>query len=244
MARDKYRRMVNSYEKELLTKNRKLYQTLLEETQNDLIKLYNTNDYGRTEYYNSARYIELINKLNTRLEQLGIAQDKALTEELTKFANEIKNKVGLDIGVPSNANLFNTEPIVKTIWCADGRDYSQRIWTNTNLVKEALVDGIGDVIIRGADEEAIVDRLLPLVQDTCMNGLYRATTLARTELAYVRANQTLDSYKKAGIKEYIFRNTEDGDTCDICSELNGQQFKVEDAQIGENFPPMHPNCRG
>lgn len=72
------------------------------------------------------------------------------------------------------------------------------------MVKEALTEGIADVIIRGADEKAMVDKLLPYVQDTCMNGLARATTLARTELAYVRANATLDSYKKAGIKEYIF----------------------------------------
>lgn len=115
VKRDKYRSFVNSYEQELLEKNRKLYQYLLDQTQNDLIKLYNTDSYGRTEYYNSAKYIELINKLNTRLQELGVAQDKNLTEELTKFANEIKSKVGLDIGVPSNANMFSTEPIVKTI---------------------------------------------------------------------------------------------------------------------------------
>ena len=245
MAKDKYRPLVNKYEKVLLEKNKKLYQDLLKKTQQDLLNLYNTNDYyGRTEYYQSAKYIELIKSLNNRLQELGIAQDKQLTEELVKFAKEIQNKVGLDIGIPGNANLFSTEPIVKTIWAPDKKDFSARIWTNNNLVKEALTEGIADVIIRGKGEEAIISELLPLVKTTCSTGLSRATTLARTELAFVRANQTLESYRKAGIKEYIFKNTDDKDTCDICHDYNDKHFLVKDAVIGENFPPMHPNCRG
>lgn len=51
------------------------------------------------------------------------------------------------------------------------------------------------------------------------------------------------SYRKAKIKEYRFCATFDNNTCPICGQLDGKIFKLDDAQIGTNFPPVHPRCR-
>lgn len=32
-------------------------------------------------------------------------------------------------------------------------------------------------------------------------------------------------------------------TCDTCGALDGRRFKVDDAEPGVNYPPIHPNCR-
>ena len=32
-------------------------------------------------------------------------------------------------------------------------------------------------------------------------------------------------------------------TCEVCGALDGKHFFVNDAKIGINYPPIHPNCR-
>lgn len=49
--------------------------------------------------------------------------------------------------------------------------------------------------------------------------------------------------KELDIKEYEYCAVLDDRTSKICRELNGQRFKISQAQTGVNFPPMHPNCR-
>lgn len=61
----------------------------------------------------------------------------------------------------------------------------------------------------------------------------------KKESAYRSIQQELKSYRKLGVKEYIFL----GNGCDICTKLNGKSFLVTDARVGVNLPPMHPNCK-
>ena len=50
-------------------------------------------------------------------------------------------------------------------------------------------------------------------------------------------------YKKLDVEEYEFMATLDKRTSEICRELDGKHFKVDEAVPGENYPPMHPRCR-
>ena len=54
-------------------------------------------------------------------------------------------------------------------------------------------------------------------------------------LKYVMNQLGIDSYEFCAILDDV--------TSTICKELNGQTFKVSQAQVGVNYPPMHPNCR-
>lgn len=51
------------------------------------------------------------------------------------------------------------------------------------------------------------------------------------------------AYRRAGVKEYEFMATFDDRVCPVCYALDGQHFKIKDAKIGVNFPPMHLGCR-
>ena len=53
----------------------------------------------------------------------------------------------------------------------------------------------------------------------------------------------MNRYKDAGIKEFQFLAEIDSRTSDKCKELNGKVFKMKDAEVGENVPPIHVFCR-
>ena len=74
-------------------------------------------------------------------------------------------------------------------------------------------------------------------------SMSNAKRLVRTETAYIHELATLESYKEAGIIKYRYLTTLDNRTSEICQELDQNVFLVDDAMPGENFPPMHPNCR-
>ena len=51
--------------------------------------------------------------------------------------------------------------------------------------------------------------------------------------------------KDAGFDEYEFISLgeEAEDVCDTCDDLDGERFKISEAAVGVNCPPMHPFCR-
>ena len=63
----------------------------------------------------------------------------------------------------------------------------------------------------------------------------------------VRATeQTLaqkQSITEMGFDEYTFHANTGSGCCDLCARLDGKHFKVKDMIVGENAPPIHPNCR-
>lgn len=59
----------------------------------------------------------------------------------------------------------------------------------------------------------------------------------------ISCERHFDSYKKSGIRSYIFSAVLDNSTCPICGNLDGHSFSVSERKIGINCPPMHIGCR-
>ncbi|MBR1831553.1 MAG: minor capsid protein, partial [Ruminiclostridium sp.] len=55
----------------------------------------------------------------------------------------------------------------------------------------------------------------------------------------------LKGMKDAGFDEYEFISLgeEAENVCDTCDDLDGERFKISEAAVGVNCPPMHPFCR-
>ncbi len=47
-------------------------------------------------------------------------------------------------------------------------------------------------------------------------------------------------YQDTGYSHYCLLT--EGENCDSCNQLEGQTFPISQAHIGENCPPLHPNC--
>jgi len=120
-----------------------------------------------------------------------------------------------------------------------GSSFSKRIWKDANKLGRTLKDTLTKGFIRGDSIDTMTKRLLERVNVSKSH----ARTLIRTESARVCEEATKDAYKECGIEQYIYLATLDRKTSLICQELDMKSFPLKDAKVGENYPPMHPNCR-
>lgn len=127
--------------------------------------------------------------------------------------------------------------LLKSKW--SGENYSKRIWNNTSTLAGDLKTELLTSVLMGRTESETTK----LFFDRCVTSARNARRLIRTESAYIYNQMDVEAYKNGGIEYYRFVATLDLKTSTICSELDGKVFKLEDAKVGVNYPPMHPWCR-
>lgn len=146
-----------------------------------------------------------------------------------------------DRGIMDSFALTNTKTVNEIIdhdW--KGVNFSERIWDNTDElsreVKRVLLNGE----LTGASEAEMAAE----IRDKFGSGMYQAARVVRTEHTYCTNQAELKGLADAGFDEYEFMPAgESNGACDTCDDLDGQRFKIADAVVGVNLPPMHPNCR-
>lgn len=139
-------------------------------------------------------------------------------------------------GIPAKEGARSA---VNTIWCSDGKHFSQRIWTNTSMLLQELNEGIVNIAVTGKGTKELTKFLM----DRFNVSYNRAKTVVVTEMTHVQTQAAKDRYEGYGVKEFEFLDTEDSKTCDLCSSLNGKRFKLSELKEGINAPSIHPNCR-
>lgn len=121
----------------------------------------------------------------------------------------------------------------------DKRNFSKSLYAHCTHFSEDLKSNLVTGLITGEN----LDRMASRIHKRMDVAYSRAKTLVRTETAYIYEASTMAGYSECGIDWYEFLATLDYKTSEICQEMDGKHFKVKDAVPGENFPPMHPNCR-
>lgn len=239
-------------EKQLERELKKLYSDAANKIIRDMEFLYPTlleDDVLANNYYKYIRYYKLRERINKRLAALGKNQIKVMEDKfetmyefssmktLKSVSFPISNKKELDQIVKSLWD--NRSSWSETVWCKDGLSGSQRVAKQMTRLQNYLERGMSDCVVRGASKEELTKTLIEKFDV----GYSEASRLARTELTYIQNQATLDSYKKAGIKQYEYLAEMDGRTSDLCADLNGQRFDCAAAVVGVNYPPLHANCR-
>ena len=83
------------------------------------------------------------------------------------------------------------------------------------------------------------------IEERFQVGMHKARRVVRTESNYCINQSELKGMKDAGFDKYEFislgENAEN--VCDTCDDLDGQRFRISEAAVGVNCPPMHPFCR-
>lgn len=228
------------------------YKQSLKDVQDDIGALWDklieesvTGEIKPNDLYRYNRYYELQGQLHDKLISLG-QKEIVLNEDKYKTMYELVHKVVTD-GIPSEyvKQSFiilpdnRVEQVLKSIWCADGKNWSTRIWDNKTLLQQRIEKGLLDSVARGISKDKMVAQL----QADFGVGFTMADRIARTELTYIGNQATADSYKQAGIERYKFISAHDERTCDICNSLNGKIFYFSEMQVGVNIAPMHANDR-
>ena len=178
------------------------------------------------------------------LYKLGTETEKSITEFLTDAYkdNYYKNlfDVGKSINIKSSAIEVDDKKISKVLnssW--SGKNYSERIWKNTDNLAKLIKHEITDGFHRGVS----IQKMSNLVQERMNVGRYEATRLVRTEMNYVQNQASLDSIKEAEMKYFIFLATLDKKTSTVCRAHDRKVYPVDSATPGTNMPPLHPHCR-
>lgn len=129
------------------------------------------------------------------------------------------------------------DKILNSKW--SGKNYSERIWTNTDILADKVSDILGGAVASGQSLPKTASQL----REAMGTARYYAERLIRTEANYVHNEAEYEAYKEMGIDQYIFVATLDMRTSSACRNKDGAVFEMSKKSTGENYPPLHPNCR-
>lgn len=120
-----------------------------------------------------------------------------------------------------------------------GKNYSERIWDNSDRLAGELNEIIGRAVATGQAQAKTIRE----IQERFGVKMSDAARLVRTEICYFENQGELESYKELGVEKYKFLATLDSRTSELCRDMDGKVFSVKEAKQGENVPPLHPYCR-
>ena len=145
---------------------------------------------------------------------------------------------GMNILLPvSELDTETIVDIIRTPW--SGKQFSKRIWNNTETLSKILKQEISNAMIRGVNAREMAQTI-----SRKMDSSYKqAMTLVRSELNYVNNQASLKSIEEAGGEKYRFIATLDSRTSMICRQMDGTIHETKKGVPGTNMPPMHPRCR-
>lgn len=149
--------------------------------------------------------------------------------------------------IQSNLNLYynfgiiNSEGIKKIMsYKNQGTTLSKNIWGNH---RKKLFTEVQTQLARALATTKTNKEIAKEISKRYDVAYSSAERLVRTESNFYMNQASLDSLKETFADEYIYIATLDSRTSEICRELDGKVFKINEAQVGVNYPPMHPNCR-
>lgn len=173
-----------------------------------------------------------------QLDRVDVLAKETFLQSYLHTAYEIQKGVGVGWDI-AGLNQNAIQVAVLKPWSLDGRNFSDRIWSNKETLIRELQTQLTQNLLVGGD----LNRVVEAIQKKMGTSRYNAARLVYTENAYVQAVAQGESYRATGVKQFRFVATLDDRTSDICREMDGQVFDMKDYQPGVNVPPLHPWCR-
>lgn len=197
----------------------------------------------KAKLYKLNRLEGLQISLQIRLSELTSSSEKEIATTLSKvgasaykFASETFTKrYAIDLSSISKATI---KTLADQTWVGK-TNWSARIWKDRNKLGKVLDKTLTSGIAKGLP----LDVMARDIRDRFQTNTYNAMRLIRTETTHVHEQAIFRIYKETNTKYFKFAATIDSSTSKICREHNNKTYRVEDAKVGVNVPPMHPNCR-
>ena len=153
-------------------------------------------------------------------------------------AFEIQKGTGVGYTLAAFNQTF-IDKILNRPWAPDGKNFSDRVWSNKQKLINELNTTLTQGIILGKDPGKIINAMSKKL-DVSKTAAGR---LVMTESAAFASRAQEDCFKELGVEEYEIVATLDSHTSEICQDMDGKVFKMSERQIGVNAPPFHVNCR-
>ena len=151
--------------------------------------------------------------------------------------------IGQGLGVEVNLfkpDTYKIRQILNKPWTEDGIEFSKRIWGDhrKRLVQD-LYEELTDILALGRHPKEAVEAL----EKRFNVQTRRIKALVYTESAHIAERARTDNFKDLGVEKYIIVATLDQKTSDICRDMDGKVFGLNDLDVGVNAPPFHVHCR-
>lgn len=172
---------------------------------------------------------------------MGAVTKETLEKHLNKQALRAVNAAAEAMGFGRSFYIVSDDIVKRFVgvpWC-NGKDFSERIWDNTNKLAYYLTTDISQGFARGDSYQKLTQQLKVRFTSVSTKDVYR---LVYTEGTYVMAEGSMQPFTE-DFEKYRISTAADGKVCSICSALARKEFYIKDRAAGVNFPPFHPWCR-
>lgn len=236
--------LLNKSKREIDQKLKKYYIKLSKQLISDyealydqiLLKKANGEQVSPATLYQLDKYWSLQAQTRQRLNKLGAYQQSLLSKVFEVFYQKSYHSLAI-----KGLKAFNTldegavKQIINSVWAADGKSWSQRIWTNTAQLQATLEEGLIECVAAGKKTTQLKNEL----QNRFNVSYNRADTLVRTEMAHIQTEAAKQRYTDYGITQVEIWADPDERTCEVCGKLHQKKYPT-----GANVPiPAHPRCR-
>ncbi|MCI8860280.1 MAG: minor capsid protein [Lachnospiraceae bacterium] len=168
--------------------------------------------------------------------------DSAMQEIYQSGYYHIAFELQKGIGVGWKIAALDEGKIAKVMqkpWAADGKNFSERIWSNRQKLVNELHSQVSRSIILGQDPQQVID-IITKKLDTSKKIAER---LVMTEEAFFSGAAQKDCFEELGVEQYEIVATLDSHTSKICHEMDGKVFPMSQWEVGVTAPPFHVWCR-
>lgn len=148
--------------------------------------------------------------------------------------------IGWEIGQIDEKKLSR---VVSKPWAADGKNFSDRIWSQKTSMVNELHQQLTRNIIQGKAPDEAIKAMTKYVTDKTKNAKVSAGRLVMTESAFISSAAQQEAFNDLDVEEFEIVATLDSHTSEICQEMDGQHFPMKDFEPGVTAPPFHPYCR-
>lgn len=188
------------------------------------------------DLYKLDTYWQMQAQIRQELQKLGDKQISLLSKNFEINFFDIYYSIALE-----GTEAFNTidvaaaTQLINEIWCADGKSWSQRVWTNTDKLRETLNEKLIETVVTGKKTTDLKHKL----QQEFNVSYNRADSIVRTELAHIQTQAAKKRYEDYGIQEVEVFADKDERLCPICASHHGEKYPIH----GQMPVPFHPRCR-
>ncbi len=144
----------------------------------------------------------------------------------------------------SSINDKKLDNVVSTVLVGDGRHFSERIWSNTSALSNALHNELIKNIALGKNPNESIKYISQFANGKFENAKKSAKRLLYNEASYYSSKAQHDMFKDLGVEWYEIVVTLDSRTSRECKDADSwEPISIELYEIGSTAPPFHVYCR-
>jgi len=170
-----------------------------------------------------------------QLDEVDKLLKKTYLQNYYHTAYEIQKgwNIGWDIAAIDERTV---EKLISKPWATDGKNFSERIWSNkTSLINEVQTQLTRTIMLGKSPDDAI--KAIAAKMKTSQG---QAGRLVMTESAYFSSQSQKDAFNALDVERFEIVATLDSHTSEICRELDGKVFDMKNFEPGVTAPPFHP----